>query len=219
LIFTGITGYAQPLLPDLAATSQQGKVSLTWTSAYHNIRQIGVQRSRDSLYNYATIGYVRNPGLKTNSFTDSRPMAGTQYYKLILVSNDGSFFFSHPVKVVPGAVTVSAAQPAATVVNNNVFRPSVYVYTNADGDVNVSLADAGSKHYSIWFYDSSGTRIFTVDNITQPFLVLDKSNFLHSGWFSYELFEAEKPKEKWKFFIPPQPPPKGSRPATRSRRR
>lgn len=231
-LFTGISvAHSQPLLPNISVTNQNGKNYISWTSAYTGVRQIGVQRSQDSLYNFATIGYARNPDSKHNVFTDSRPLTGTQYYKLIIVLNSGKYFFSNPVKVhfdsfavsvppPPSKAATSATTAAPVIKPANVFVPSIYVYTNPDGNVNISLSDAATQHYHIWFYDSSNVKLFSVDEINQPFLIIDKSNFLHSGWFHFELYEGEKLKEKSKFFIPAQlkddPKPK---PQRRFRRR
>jgi hypothetical protein len=33
-------------------------------------------------------------------------------------------------------------------------------------------------------------------------LVLDKADFIHAGWFSFDLFEDGKLKEKNRFYIP-----------------
>jgi hypothetical protein len=38
-------------------------------------------------------------------------------------------------------------------------------------------------------------------NIKESQLLIDKSNFIYSGWFKYEITEGERVKEKGKFFI------------------
>ena len=39
-------------------------------------------------------------------------------------------------------------------------------------------------------------------NIKEAQLLIDKSNFIYSGWFTYEISEGDRLKEKGKFFIP-----------------
>jgi hypothetical protein len=46
--------------------------------------------------------------------------------------------------------------------------------------------------------------MFHMRNIKEPQLLIDRSNFLHSGWFKYDLYEDEKLKEQNRFFIPPE---------------
>ena len=83
-----------------------------------------------------------------------------------------------------------------------IYRPSQYVYTERDGNIAIVLADAPKKQYSIKFFEENQTELFEIKQVKAAFLTLDKSNFLHSGWFLYELYEEGKLKEKHKFYIP-----------------
>lgn len=190
-----ISSTAQALLPNISAYSKNGKTYVTWTSGYAGIKQIGVQRSTDSLYNYATIGYVSNPNKKINEYIDTKGYPGKNFYRLFILFTNNSYFYSNPatVSLEPSTLTSDNASQA--------YQPSVYVYTNPDGNVNISLAHAPQKHYDINFYNSSNRMIFSLHDIQKPFLILDKSNFLQSGWYRFELFEDGKIKEKWKFYI------------------
>lgn len=83
-----------------------------------------------------------------------------------------------------------------------VFRPSRWVFTEKDGNVKIALADAMQRKYSLKFYEEDNTMIFEVNRLPDPLLILDKSNFIHSGWFSFELYEDGKLKERHKVYIP-----------------
>jgi hypothetical protein len=83
-----------------------------------------------------------------------------------------------------------------------IYRPSQYVYTERDGNIAISLADAPKKQYSIKFFEENETELFEIKQVKDAFLTLDKSNFLHSGWFWFELYEEGKLKEKHRFYIP-----------------
>lgn len=193
---------AQALLPDISVIHKQNENLLSWTSGYTGIVQIGVQRSQDSIYNYATIGYVSNPAKKINTYTDRKPLPGKNFYRLFVRLSNGEYFFSNPAKSVIDSSAVAGAGTTSNNLQLPSFIPSIYVYTNAEGNVNISLANAKRNNYFINFYDADDNRIFTIRDINEPFLVLDKSNFLHSGWFHFELFENGKLKERWRFFIP-----------------
>jgi hypothetical protein len=80
--------------------------------------------------------------------------------------------------------------------------PSPHVYTNADGYVQILLNDALQKNYRIKFLDETRKPLFTIQHVTQPQLLLDKTDFMHSGWFYFELYENDKLKERNKFYIP-----------------
>ena len=79
--------------------------------------------------------------------------------------------------------------------------PSFYVYTNKDGYVYINLPDAEKKKYHIKFYEGDETFLFEVKNIRQSGLTLDKTNFLHSGWFNFELYNDDDLVEKHRFYL------------------
>ncbi len=83
-----------------------------------------------------------------------------------------------------------------------VWKPSMFVFTNKDGYLHISLTDATRKKYHLKFFEENGTPLFEISHIKDPQLTLDKSNFEHAGWFIFELFEENKLKEKNKFYLP-----------------
>ncbi len=83
-----------------------------------------------------------------------------------------------------------------------VYRPSKYVFTEKDGNIRISLSDAGSKKYSLKFFEEDHTEIFEIKHISDALVIMDKTNFIHSGWFLFELYEDGKVKEKHKFYVP-----------------
>ena len=83
----------------------------------------------------------------------------------------------------------------------NYYRPSVYVVNNPDGFIEIKLPDAATKDYKIIFFDTDGKRLFTINKITDTDLVIDKSNFQHAGWFTFELYEDGNLKEKNKVLL------------------
>lgn len=82
------------------------------------------------------------------------------------------------------------------------YRISNYVFTGKFGNVQLALPDAGKKHYAVKFFDENNKFLFELTAVKDPSLILDKTNFLHAGWFRFELYEGTQLKEKNKFFIP-----------------
>jgi len=80
-----------------------------------------------------------------------------------------------------------------------VWKPSMHVYTNEQGYVSISLPLARQHKYHIIFYDDDGSELFRIKTIRETELVLDKANFIHAGWFSFDLFEDDRLIEKNKF--------------------
>lgn len=87
-------------------------------------------------------------------------------------------------------------------VAKEVFRPSRWVFTEKDGNVKIALADATQRKYTLKFYEEDNTMLFEVNRLPDTLLILDKSNFIHSGWFNFELYEDGKLKERHKVYIP-----------------
>lgn len=87
-------------------------------------------------------------------------------------------------------------------VPKEVYRPSVFVFTDKEGNVNVNLPDAGNRKYTIEFMDEKSQPLFKINQVREPALIIDKANFLQAGWYRFELYEDGKLKEKNKFFIP-----------------
>lgn len=83
-----------------------------------------------------------------------------------------------------------------------VYKPSKYVFTDNSGNVVISLPDVQSNTYTVKFFEDDKTPLFEVKHVKEPYLVVDKTNFLHAGWFRFELLDDGKVKEQHKFFIP-----------------
>jgi hypothetical protein len=82
------------------------------------------------------------------------------------------------------------------------WRPSVYLFTNREGFVTMHLPDAQQKHYKVVIYDTDGKELYNIAHVKEVQLILDKADFIHAGWFSFDLFEDGKLKEKNRFYIP-----------------
>jgi hypothetical protein len=71
-----------------------------------------------------------------------------------------------------------------------VNNPSGKISINHDGAVEIRLGSAVTDYrYRLLFKDKKGLIILQLDTITEPLLVLEKSNFLQAGYFQYELYE------------------------------
>ena len=82
------------------------------------------------------------------------------------------------------------------------YRVSANVFTGKYGNIHVSLPEAVKRHYAIRFFDETNKLLFELTDIKDTFLILDKTNFQHAGWFRFELYDGDVLKEKNKFFIP-----------------
>lgn len=83
-----------------------------------------------------------------------------------------------------------------------VYKISAYVFTSKDGNVTIALSDFNRKKYFVAFFETDDTPVLEVKDIRDAQLIIDKTNFGHSGWFRFELYEDGKLKEKNKLLIP-----------------
>lgn len=82
------------------------------------------------------------------------------------------------------------------------WRASPYLFTDRAGELNLILPNAGEKKYELHVYEADGkTQLFSLKNITDASLLINKANFMHAGWFVFELYEGDKLKERNKFYI------------------
>lgn len=92
-------------------------------------------------------------------------------------------------------------KPEKPVVKKYVWAPSVYVFTADDGNVSIVLPDYKTKKYTIRFFEENDTPLFQLHEVKESPLLMDKVNFLHSGWFKFELYQNGQLMEKNKFLI------------------
>lgn len=90
----------------------------------------------------------------------------------------------------------------ANVVRPETYTPSGFVFTNSDGNITIVLPSGRHGNFKIKFYEQSGDAMFEINDIKEHIFLLDKSNFLHAGWFRFELFEDGILKEKNKVRVP-----------------
>ncbi|GEO10861.1 hypothetical protein SAE01_33570 [Segetibacter aerophilus] len=83
-----------------------------------------------------------------------------------------------------------------------IYKTSSYVFISKDGYINVSVPQVNDKKYHVKFFEENGTALFEIHMVKESPLILDKSNFIHSGWFLFELYEDNKLKEKNRLFVP-----------------
>ncbi len=86
-------------------------------------------------------------------------------------------------------------------VTTNVNAPSNRIFINRQNSLTLHLPNAEIKNYTVKFFDENEVVLFELNHLTEDYLIMEKVNFGHSGWFSFEIYEDNKLIEKNKFFI------------------
>ena len=79
--------------------------------------------------------------------------------------------------------------------------PSQRIFTSRDNNLVIHLTDVALNKYNVKFYDDNMTFLFELTKLKEEFLIIEKVNFVHAGWFHFELFENGRLLEKNKFYI------------------
>jgi hypothetical protein len=209
LVLVSSLAMAQDTLPRFSVRNVgNNRIILGWTNQFPTIKQISIQRSNDSLRNYKTILSVTDPKAVQNGYADTKAPAGPVFYRLFYVLEGGSFYFTQvkrPVWDTARAVIAVVEPPkvdSPVVEKPKGFVPSSFVFTNRSGYVSINLPDATRRNYSIKFFEENESFLFELKDIKEKSLTLDKANFVHSGWFMFELYNDNKLVERHKFYVP-----------------
>lgn len=94
------------------------------------------------------------------------------------------------------AVIVKPYIPSTT------WMASIYVFTDRTGNVVVKLPSAKEKKYALIIYDTdNATPLYSIKHFSDSELILNKASFVHAGWFTFELYEEDKLKERNRFYL------------------
>ena len=197
---------AQETLPKLSVKNINDKILVSWKVNWGaRITAINIQRSADSLRNFTTIGSVLDPMNRENGFVDNKGKGDTLFYRVFVAFAGGRFIFTRsyrPVKDSSSGIPYNLQNYDQTEAPGmEGFVPSRYIYTSRESNVIIKLADAASSKYSAKFFDENDNPVFELREITEPYLIIEKVNFIHAGWFYFILYEHGILKEKNQFYI------------------
>ncbi len=215
---------AQDTLPNISVKNINNQIVVSWKNNYKlNIANLNIQRSYDSTKNFITIGTVLNPTSKENGYVDRKALnPAKQFYRVFIAFEGGTYLFSlshHPVidtshiapiitEIIKNEVLPATDENLLPPFKNPVkpaapkgFVPSKYIFTGKDNNLVISLPDAAKEKFSLHFFDEKDKLVFEIKKIKEPWLIVEKVNFLHTGWFYYQLFNDGILLEKYKFYI------------------
>jgi hypothetical protein len=221
LLAVGAKSIAQDTLPKLTVKNISHKIIISWKTTYGaNISAINIQRSSDSLKNFTTIGSVLEPMNRENGYVDTKAPGVNMFYRVFVAFEGGTYVFTKSYRPVVDRViaektimlppvilikpdTIKAIPiPIPIPVVPKGFVASKYIFTGKENNVIISLPEAGKRLYAVKFFDEKDRQVFEILKITEPYFIIEKVNFLHSGWFYFKLFEDAVLKERNQFYIP-----------------
>jgi hypothetical protein len=112
---------------------------------------------------------------------------------MIWINRDSSILKIPPIINKPDTVATSAIPV--------IKYPSSRIYTGKDNNIIIELYNAKNRKYLVKFYDEYEHPLFELNKITEDYLIIEKVNFMHAGWFIFEVYENGKSIERNRFFI------------------
>lgn len=200
LVAVCTASYAQAPLPSIAVKNYNNKIIVSWLNELVKpIATLNIQRSYDSLKNFTTIGSVLSPQSRDNGFADANPPYTKMYYRVFIAFEGGSYIItpsSRPVKDTSISANIgfliNGQGRDTTNLDGKSANYSSTVFTAKDNNVVIHLPGAAVKNYTVKFYDETEKFLFELTKLKEDYLIVEKVNFVHSGWFRFELFENGK---------------------------
>ena len=203
-------------LPFIQVKNLNNKIVVSWINDYTKpITALNIQRSYDSLQNYTTIGSVLSPQSRENGFADANFPYNKMYYRVFVSFEGGSYIITasaRPVKEFYAADNALSEKYPCLVSNKDsgivfppskpeITYPSNTIFTAKDNNIIIHLVNAESKKYSVKFFDETEKFLFELTKLKEEYLIIEKVNFVHAGWFRFELYENGLLIENNKFQI------------------
>jgi len=80
------------------------------------------------------------------------------------------------------------------------YKPNIYL--GNENNVIINITDFEPDRYDIKFYDENNKLLFQLNKLKEGYLIIEKVNFLHAGWFQFEIYDGGLLIEKNRFYIP-----------------
>jgi hypothetical protein len=217
-LFCSITTFAQQKpLPVIMVKNINNKIIVSWVNDYTKpITTLNIQRSYDSLKNYKTAGSVLSPQSRENGYADVNAPYNKMYYRIFVAFEGGTYAYSNIMRPIKDTTKynndTNDKYPWMRLSNRDsgfieppgkptITYPSSFIFTAKDNNIIIHLSETATRKYSVKFYDETEKFLFEIKRVKEDYLIIEKVNFVHTGWFSFEIYEDGELLEKNKFQI------------------
>ncbi len=97
-------------------------------------------------------------------------------------------------------IPIEIAEP--DILNEVITYPSKRVFTDKADNIIVKLPNFKKNSYSIKFFSNDYKLLFEVKHVFDDYITIEKVNFVHAGWFTFEIFRNGLLFEENKLYIP-----------------
>lgn len=216
IILSNILFAQERPLPFIQVKNLNNKIVVSWVNDYSKpITALNIQRSYDSLQNYTTIGSVLSPQSRENGYADVSFPYSKMYYRVFVSFEGGSYIITAPARPIkenyatdniladkyPWIISGKDSSLVFPPFKTEITYPSSTIFTAKDNNIVIHLEDAASKKYSVKFFDEAEKFLFELTKLKEEYLIIEKVNFVRTGWYRFELYETDLLIENNKFQI------------------
>jgi hypothetical protein len=210
----------QKPLPVIMVKNINNKIIVSWVNEYTKpITVLNIQRSYDSLKNYKTAGSVLSPQSRENGYADVNAPYNKMYYRIFVAFEGGTYAYSNIMRPIKDTAKFNNVAEEKTPWLNlpkdsgfikppakpTITYPSSLIFTAKDNNIIIHLSESNTRKYSVKFFDDAEKFLFEIKRVKEDYLIIEKVNFVHTGWFSFEIYEDGELLEKNKFQITKDP--------------
>jgi hypothetical protein len=140
------------------------------------------------------------PDVVNNTAPDGTTVAPDTSYPFLIRNKSAIPTITDP-KQNNGKILPKTQLPPINSNTEIITYPSRRIYSAKDNNIVIYLPGAETKKYTVKFFEEDDTPLFELNKLTDPYLIIEKVNFVHAGWFHFEVYESGKLIEKNKFYI------------------
>jgi hypothetical protein len=135
------------LLENFTAYNEANAVNVVWQVATDtNVKKYEIERSSDGV-NFTAIGELAATNAGNYIFTDNDPLKGNNFYRLVIINDDGTKSYSNVAEVTE---TISSSPNAS-------FYPNPVV----DHSVTVNVSKINKGTYQLLLFNSAGQNVYS----------------------------------------------------------
>lgn len=87
------------------------------------------------------------------------------------------------------------------IINDFITYPSKRIYADKDNNIVINLPNIRQDNYLIKFFTEDYKPLFELKNLAEDYLFIEKVNFTHAGWYTFEIYKNGLLLEENKFNI------------------
>ncbi len=104
--------------------------------------------------------------------------------------------------VKPAAKKTTVTVVEQDIIDEVITYPSKRIYTDKDNNIVMKLPNVKANKFTVKFFTEDYKPLFTLNNLTDNYFIIEKVNFKHAGWYVFEIYKNDLLFEENKFYIP-----------------